>query len=112
MRKVLPIILLLLSQSLAGMAQSDKEGRKVRRITFNQEKVNIEYADGTSRQNVEAITINGNNQSTGIGDIPTEKEKTPRRVYTIDGRVLKGEPRQKGIYIVRENKGTKKTLKK
>lgn len=102
----------LLMMPMVVMAQFDQEGRKVKRITFDKEKVNVEYTEGTTVQNVESIVIKKESLVTGLNDVPSVKRTAQRSVYTIDGRTLNGEPRQKGIYILRENKGTKKIIKK
>jgi len=41
-----------------------------------------------------------------------ESQQTTRQWYTLDGRLLQGEPQQKGVYIVRDKNGKKKTVKK
>ena len=110
--KVLSILALLLTVTLGAMAQTDSEGRKVKRITFNQEQVNIEYADGTTGLAVDEIEITSEKQTTGVKAVTPAVQGTQRRWYTTDGRSLQSEPRQKGVYIVREQKGMKKTIKK
>jgi len=111
--KVIPILAFLLSFTLGASAQQIGDGRKVKRITFDREQVNIEYADGTKDQQVSAATVKRENATTGIVAVkPKESRQTTHQWYTLDGRALKGEPQQKGIYIVRDKKGKKKIVKK
>lgn len=102
----------MLTVTLWAMAQTDTEGRKVKRITFNQEQVNIEYADGTTDLVVDKAIIFSDNQVTGVKAVTQAAQGTQRRWYTTDGRTMQGEPRQKGVYIVREQNGMKITIKK
>jgi hypothetical protein len=111
-KKQLTFLTLLLSAALTVQAQTDKEGRKVKRITFDQEQVKIEYVDGTSRTDVKEMTVNGDKSSSGICVVTPAKGNAQRSWYTTYGRTMQGEPRQKGVYIVREQTGVKKTIKK
>ena len=59
------------------------------------------------------ITILRDNMSTGIKSMAQEQQQPQlRRWFTTDGRAMQGKPRQKGVYIVRENNSVKKTIKK
>lgn len=111
--KVIPILAFLLSFTLGVSAQQAGDGRKVKRITFDREQVNIEYADGTKDQQVSAATVKRENATTGIVAVKSkESRQTTRQWYTLDGRLLQGEPQQKGVYIVRDKNGKRKAIKK
>ncbi len=111
--KVIPILAFLLSFTLGASAQQIGDGRKVKRITFDREQVNIEYADGTKDQKVSAATVKRENTITGIVAVKKkESRQTTRQWYTLDGRLLQGEPQQKGVYIVRDKNGKRKAIKK
>ena len=98
----------------SASAQSTPEGRIVKRITFDQEQVNVEYADGTADKGVTEVTVLNDNLITGIKSLDQQKQQPQqlRRWFATDGRALQSEPRQKGIYIVREQNNVKKTIKK
>lgn len=113
MRHTKLLILALLCIAAQGaMAQTNTDGRKVKRITFNQEQVNIEYADGTKDLAVNNVKIISEKQAAGVKAVTPAVQGTKRRWYTIDGQAMQREPRQKGIYIVRGKNGMKKTIKK
>ncbi|MBR6320176.1 MAG: hypothetical protein IKR50_07040 [Prevotella sp.] len=112
-KKTLSVLgLLLLSVAQGAMAQTDAEGRKVKRITFDREQVNIEFADGTTQTGVQKATVVNEDQTTGMKAVNPAGKTAHRAWYTTDGRLLQGEPRQKGVYVVREQNGIKKTIKK
>lgn len=111
-RRILIMIALLLTVSLGAMAQTSTDGRKVKRITFDQEQVNIEYADGTTELETGEVIIVNDGETTEVKTVKTTKQNAKRRWYTTDGRALKGEPREKGVYIVIEENGMKKTIRK
>ena len=111
--KVVLILAFLFSSTLGAVAQETADGRKVKRITFDREQVNIEYADGTKDQKVNATTVKRENTTTGIVAVkPKEGRQQAHQWYTLDGRALKSEPQQKGVYIVKDKNGKKKTIKK
>jgi len=109
--KSFPIVALLLTFTLGAAAQQTADGRMVKRITFDRERVNIEYVDGTRDLGVSETVIIRENATTGIAARQAEQGQPDRRWYTTDGRALQGEPRQKGLYIVRGKNGTKITIK-
>ena len=111
--KVIPILVFCFTFALGASAQQTADGRKVKRITFDREQVNIEYADGTKARRVNVVTVKRENSTTAIVAVkPKENQSATRQWYTLDGRALKSEPQQKGIYIVRDKNGKKKTVKK
>lgn len=95
-----------------AVAQTDAKGRQVTRIVFDREQVSIEYADGSTETGVSEAAIVNDKRSTGIKAVMTNAGTSARRWYTIDGRALQGQPQQKGIYVVREKNGVRKTIKK
>ena len=112
MKRILPIFVILLLSSTYGTAQTTLDGRKVKRITFNQEQVSIEYADGTTDEGVKNVNVKRNPVVTDIVAAKPAQSMSSRQYYTIDGRPLQRAPREKGVYIVRDKKGAKKTIKK
>ena len=106
------MIALLLTVSMGVMAQTSSDGRKVKRITFDQEQVNVEYVDGTTELATGDVNILKDDETTDVKNVKTTKPNAKRRWYTTDGRALKGEPREKGVYIVIEENGMKKTIRK
>lgn len=111
-KKTFSILAFLLTFTLVAEAQQTADGRKVKRITFDREQVNIEYADGTQQQGVSTTTIRREESTTGLAAAKPTASRSARQWYTIDGRSVQHEPRQKGVYIVRDEKGIKKTIKK
>ncbi len=111
-KKIIPSISLMLMFSLAVEAQQTTDGRKVQRITFDRERVIIEYSDGTKDYDVDAATIKRDDTTDGVVAVRQNGSKTGRQLYTIDGRSVQGEPRQKGVFIERSKNGIKKTIKK
>jgi hypothetical protein len=103
---------ILLAFAVGVQAQQATDGNKVKRITFDREKVNIEYADGTREDVANDITIKRKETITGIKAVKSAGKQSDSRWYTIDGRSLQGEPRQKGLYIMRGQNNVKKTVKK
>ena len=110
--KVFVILALISIGAPKAWAQVDGSGQKVKRITFDREQVKIEYADGSTKAGVAAATIVNDRKTSGIKDLKPETGKARRRWYTVDGRALQNEPRQKGVYVVREKNVVKKTIKK
>ena len=110
-KKFFPVLALLLCATGAWAFQTT-EGRKVRRITFDRETVNVEYTDGTQDREVQAITISRDDIKTSVKAVNSASGRTDRQWYTIDGRALKSQPRQKGFYIVKGKNNAKKIIKK
>lgn len=112
MKKLFTLLALMTLAIPTSWAQTDLHGRKVKRITFDREQVTIDYADGTTTYGVPTTTIFSDKHTTGVKSVKPEGQASQRTWYTIDGRTLQGEPRQKGVYVVREKNGVKKTIKK
>lgn len=110
-KKTISAIAIMLAFTLGAEAQQTVEGRKVKRITFDREQVNIEYADGTQAKGVSNATIKRTG-TTGIATAKSAGKQATRQWFAIDGRNVQREPRQKGVYIVKDEKGIKKTIKK
>lgn len=111
-KKIVAVLAFLCALAEGVAAQETTGGRQVRRITFDREQVNIEYADGTTDNGVAQATVKRENTATGVKTAKTVAGRQMRQWYTIDGRSLQGEPRRKGVYVVRDEKGVKKTIKK
>ena len=112
MKKILLLVAAAMMTAVSVNAQTASDGRKVKRITFDQEQVNIEYVDGTTELATGEVNIIKDNETTDVKTVKSAKLNAKRRWYTADGRALQGEPREKGVYIVIEENGTKKTIKK
>lgn len=102
----------MLTVTLGAMAQTNTDSRKVKRITFDKEQVNVEYTDGTAKLAVKGLKVTSDKLVTGVKTVTPAVQGAQRRWYTIDGRTMQREPRQKGVYIVKEQNGMKKTIKK
>lgn len=78
---------------------SDKQPDNTRN---NQEFVrvffNINFGDDKADVLIDNIRLEDNSQS-GISTITASDEST-ERIYTLDGKMLHGQPTQPGIYIV------------
>lgn len=111
-KKVLSFAALLLFLATGASAQQTADGRKVKRITFDREQVNIEYADGTKDLGVSETVIIRESEITGVAAMKADQDQSALRWYTTDGRALQGEPRHGGVYIVKGKNGTKITIKK
>ena len=95
----------------AQKVEYTKNGKTVKRIAFDREKVNIIYADDTQISDVNDVTIS--NEASGTTAI--DKTKTANRAnewYTVDGRRLQNDPKDMGVYIVKEGDKVRKTIKK
>ena len=111
-KRIISILAVLLAFAAGTQAQQTNDGNKVKRITFDREQVKIEYTDGTREDVEDAVTISREEIANGIRTVKTAGKQSARRWYTVDGRPLQGEPRQKGVYIVRDRNNVKKTVRK
>lgn len=95
----------------AQKAQNVSNGKVVKRITFDREKVNIVYTDNTQEIGVEQATITRRSgEATGIAS--TTKANNARGWFTLDGRRLESAPSAKGVYVVKDGDKVRKTIKK
>ena len=95
----------------AQKAQNVSNGKVVKRITFDREKVNIVYTDNTQETDVEQATITRRaGEATGIAS--TTKANNARGWFTLDGRRLESAPSAKGVYVVKDGDKVRKTIKK
>ena len=111
-KRIIPALAILLAFAAGTQAQQTNDVNKVKRITFDREQVEIEYTDGTREEVEDAFTIKREEIANGIRTVKTAGKQSARRWYTVDGRPLQGEPRQKGVYIVRDQNNVKKTVRK
>ena len=111
-KRIISALAVLLAFAAGTQAQKTNDGNKVKRITFDREQVEIEYTDGTREDVKDAVTISREEIANGIRTVKTAGQQSARRWYTVDGRPLQGEPRQKGVYIVRDQNNVKKTVRK
>ena len=94
----------------AQKVEDTKNGKTVKRITFDRENVNIEYADNTKDYGVAETQIRRAGDATGINAAKTATAKSGW--YTMDGRRLENAPKAKGVYVVKEGDKVRKTIKK
>ena len=95
----------------AQRPQTD-DGREVKRISFDCEKVTIEYVDGTQDDNIDETKVSYPTSTTRINATTRNTTTTKRQYYTTDGRRLQSEPTKKGVYIERNGKRAVKKIKK
>ena len=95
----------------AQKAEFTQNGKQVKRITFDREKVNIIYSDESQITDVNDVTIS--NRASGTTGINAAKTTTAKSGwYTVDGRRLQNAPKTKGVYVVKEGDKVRKTIKK
>ena len=96
----------------AQKAEFTQNGKVVKRITFDREKVNIIYSDESQITDVNDVTIS--NRASGTTGINATKTATTTKSgwYTMDGRRLENAPKAKGVYVVKEGDKVRKTIKK
>lgn len=88
-----------------------KNGKQVKRITFDRENVSVIYSDETSEENVTDFKVR-RNVTTGISTAKgVQDSKGAARWYTVDGRRLQAQPKEKGVYIKREGQRVRKIKK-
>ena len=95
----------------AQKAEFTQNGKVVKKITFDREKVNIIYADDTQISDVNDVTIS-NRASGTTGIDKTKTANSANAWYTMDGRRLQNAPKTKGVYVVKEGDKVRKTIKK
>jgi hypothetical protein len=105
-------------------AQTSDNGKTVRRITFDQENISIEYTDGTKDENVQNTVVYGSNYTTGIhslDDSRYNRDGSSQFVngissnngwYDMQGRMVNRQSGQlrNGLYIVREGQNIRVTV--
>jgi len=89
-----------------------KNGKQVKRITFDREKVSVTFSDGTKDENVKDFVVR-RNISTGIRTVKGKQDSNgvAARWYTVDGRRLPAQPTESGVYIKREGRRVHKVKK-
>ena len=94
----------------AQQAINVENGKVVKKITFDLEKVDINYEDGTSDVSVQKATIYYDQTPTGIAEVKQNGVTTDW--YTLDGRRLQYTPNSKGIYVSKSGNNVRKSIKK
>ena len=94
----------------AQKAQNVSNGKVVKRITFDREKVNIVYTDNTQDGVEQATITRRSGEATGIAS--TTNANNARGWFTLDGRRLESAPSAKGVYVVKDGDKVRKTIKK
>lgn len=94
----------------AQKAQNVSNGKVVKRITFDREKVNIVYTDNKQETVEQATITRRSGEATGIAS--TTKANNARGWFTLDGRRLESAPSAKGVYVVKDGDKVRKTIKK
>ena len=100
---------------LRAQAQSiavAQNGKQVKRITFDREKVSVIYSDETKDENVTDFVIR-RDTPTGVKTVKGKQEADGAAVrwYAVDGRRLKAKPAAGGVYIKREGQHVRKVKK-
>lgn len=127
--RLLLLLVLLMSVATSLSAQTSDNGKTVRRITFDQENISIEYTDGTKDENVQNTVVYGSNFTTGIQSIDDSRIDYLRfnrdgstqfengissnnGWYDMQGRKVNRQSGQlrNGLYIVREGQNTRVTV--
>ena len=117
--RITAIAAILLALCLTDVtAQSTNDGKKVKQIRFDREKVTIVYNSGEAEEAADNIVIP--KTATGVKkvkDSDTATGKSSGQVskawYTLDGRRLASEPKgKKGVYVRKEGNRTRKTIVK
>lgn len=127
--RLLLLLVLLMSVATSLSAQTSDNGKTVRRITFDQENISIEYTDGTKDENVQNTVVYGSNFTTGIQSIDDSRNDYLRfnrdgstqfvnvissnnGWYDMQGRKVNRQSGQlrNGLYIVREGQNTRVTV--
>ncbi len=100
----------LSSPALADNEQTTIDASKVSKITFDGDKVNITYNDGSAADafDMAEIIISFSGTSGMKEGLKVEKEEPKGDWYDLKGRKLTGKPSSKGIYI---NNGKKAVIK-
>ena len=104
--------MLMFCGTMSVQAQTQETEKTVKRIVFDRERVTLIYADGTADENVEQTTIKRKTSPTGIKTPKTKTTTTKTVWYTMDGRPLQREPKDKGVYLKKEGDKIRKTVKK
>ena len=100
-------------------AQTANEGRKVKQLRFDKEKVTIVYNNGDTEEATDDIVIH-RSEATPIKEVANNKSsdsKSPGTWYTIDGRKIENKKSAntklpKGVYVKKEGNRTRKTIVK
>jgi len=117
--KFAAIAALLLALCAAdATAQTTNEGKKVKQLRFDREKVTIVYNNGETEEATDNIVIL--NSATPVKEVVNSKSsdsESPATWYTIDGRrIVKSDSSNrnlpKGVYVKREGNRTRKTVVK
>ena len=89
-----------------------KNGKQVKRITFDRENASVTYSDGTKDDNVTDFVVR-RKTPTGIKTVKgmTDSNGGAARWYTVDGRRLQAQPTAGGVYIKREGQHVRKIKK-
>lgn len=89
-----------------------QNGKQVKRITFDREKVSVIYSDETKDENVTDFVVR-RNIPTGIKTVKDKQDSNgaAARWYTVDGRRLQAQPAAGGVYIKREGQRVRKVKK-
>lgn len=89
-----------------------EDGKAVKRITFDKEKVTLIYVDDTQDENVDKTTVR-RQETTGIKNAKQQNANTQATSwYSLDGRRLQAMPRNKGVYVRKQGNSVKKSIKR
>lgn len=96
------------------VAAVDEQGKQVRSITFDRERVTIEYANGEVRDNVDyALICRGEVTAIDAVKAQSSNDAGQQQVYDLQGhRMVDVNNLPQGIYVVREGDKVYKMIKK
>lgn len=97
-------------------AQSTAEGKKVKQLRFDRERVTVVYENGETEEATDDLLIL--KDATGIKNVKDAAKRTAfgqvrEGWYTLDGRRLASEPKGRtGVYVKVEGNSTRKIIVK
>mgnify|MGYP007069926661 CR=1 FL=1 len=97
--------------SSGAQAQMADNGKRVKRITFDREQVNVIYADGTSDMGVTEVGVFNDKSTVGIARVEGVR-KTAGGCFNLSGQRVSTSVLRKGLYVVREGERVRKIIKK
>ena len=90
----------------------DDQGKEVKRVIFDREKVTIEYRDAQVRTDVQEALIVRQSSFSSVQDIKST-DNGKRQIYDLQGRPVENlDMMSGGIFIVREGDKVYKLIKK
>ena len=99
--------------AIGAQAQTAENGKKVRRILFDREQVNVVYTDGSQQESVGCLTVKGSSEAMAVKDVSRNAgKKKDGALCDLQGRRIRSSSNTKGVLLKRENGQVKKIVKK